>query len=174
MPNWEITSGGVKIAENKRIAITKYFLFSFKRLIVINFSLTRIINKIGNKKEIPHEKSKYIVSFIYSEYLDSSSKEKESPRKFSNDRKKDQISGIKKKYENKTPKKKRIGTKDKIGKKKFFSFLYKAGEINIDNWSTKNGNETRKDEKIEIFKLEINTSGSPVKIILLFEESSKR
>ena len=45
MPNCEIISGGVKIAEKTRIPIKKYFLLFFNILIFRIFSLVKIINK---------------------------------------------------------------------------------------------------------------------------------
>ena len=60
----------------------------------LNF--VRIIKNIGNKKERPQENKRYIVNFIYSEYLDSNSTLKEPSIKFSNDKKNFHITGIKK------------------------------------------------------------------------------
>ena len=96
MPNCEIISGGVKIAEKTRMPIKKYFLLFFNILIFRIFSLVKIINKIGSSKEIPLAKSRYKISFIYSEYLDSSSRFKPDWKKFSKETKKDQIIGINK------------------------------------------------------------------------------
>ena len=59
-----------------------------------------------------------------------------------------------------------MGIRKDIGLKKTFSFLYKAGKINIENCKMKKGNELRNEANKEIFKYEINTSGNPVKIIL--------
>ena len=53
----------------------------------------------GNKNETPLANKRYIVSFMYSEYLDSSSTLNESPMKFSKDKKKFHITGIRKYYE---------------------------------------------------------------------------
>ena len=63
---------------------------------------------------------------------------------------------------------------DKIikGIKKFFSFLYKAGEINKIIWIMKNGAETRKEVNKEILRLDTKTSGNEVKIILWLGEFS--
>lgn len=96
MPNCEIISGGVKIAEKIKIPIKKYFLFFFNILILSIFSLVKIISKIGNWNESPLAKRSSIVNFIYSEYLDSSSKFRPLGKKFSKDIKNDQIKGINK------------------------------------------------------------------------------
>ena len=67
-----------------------------------------------------------------------------------------------------------MGIRNEIGLKKTFSFLYKAGEINIENCKMKKGNELRNEANNEIFKYEINTSGNPVKIILFSSLSENR
>ena len=95
MPNCEIISGGVKIAEKTRIPIKKYFLFFFNNSIFNILSFVSKINKIGNSKDKPLAKSKNIINFIYSEYLDSSSRFIPVEKKFSNEIKNDQITGIK-------------------------------------------------------------------------------
>ena len=97
MPNCEIISGGVNKAEKIRIPIKKYFLLLFNNLILRTFSLVKMINKIGNSKDKPLANNKYIINLIYSEYLDSNSKLKPEEKKLSNDIKKLQIIGIKKK-----------------------------------------------------------------------------
>lgn len=96
MPNCEIMSGGVKIAEKTRIPKKKYFLFFFNISIFRILNLVNIISKIGNSKEIPPARSKCIINFIYSEYLDSNSKFKPDCKKFSKEIKNDQIIGINK------------------------------------------------------------------------------
>ena len=127
MPNCEIISGGVKIAEKMRIPIKKYFLFVFKILVFRIFNFVKIISKIGNWNERPLAKRRNIVNFMYSEYLDSSSKFNPDWKKFSNEIKNDHIRGIKRKNAKITPKKNKIGINMKIGKKKTFSFLYISG-----------------------------------------------
>ena len=98
MPICEITSGGVKIAEKINIPRKKYFLFFFNKFTFIILNLASVINKIGSSNEIPLVKSNNIVSFMYSEYRDSSSTLKPSLlNKFSNEMKNDQIIGISKK-----------------------------------------------------------------------------
>ena len=96
MPICEIISGGVKIAEKIKIPIIKYFLLSLKISIVKTPNLFNITSKIGNSNDRPLANNRYIVSFIYSEYLDSKTKGTELCIKFSNDIKKFQIIGIKK------------------------------------------------------------------------------
>ena len=59
------------------------------------------------------------------------------------------------------------------GKKRFLSFLYKAGDKKRINWINKKGTENKNDANKEIFILETKTSGRAGKIILLFWESSK-
>ena len=59
------------------------------------------------------------------------------------------------------------------GKKRFLSFLYKAGDKKRINWINKKGTENKNDANKAIFILETNTSGKAVKIILLFWEPSK-
>ena len=56
--------------------------------------------------------------------------------------------------------------------KNFFSFLYKAGEINKISWMISTGVETKKDANKEILRFDTNTSGREVKIILWFGEST--
>ena len=97
MPNCEIISGGVKIAEKIIIPIKKYFLFLFNILTFKILNFVNIINNIGNSNEIPLAKSKNIINLIYSEYLDSSSKFNPELKKFSNEIKNSQIKGISKK-----------------------------------------------------------------------------
>ena len=58
------------------------------------------------------------------------------------------------------------------GIKNFFSFLYKAGDINMIIWIINIGVEIKKDANKEIFRFDTKTSGSAVKIILLFDEFS--
>ena len=94
MPNCEIISGGVKIAENIKIPIKKYFLFFFKILIFNILNLTNKIKSTGNSNDIPLAKSKNMINFMYSEYLDSSSNFKPVLKKFSNETKNSHISGI--------------------------------------------------------------------------------
>ena len=89
-------SGGVKIAEKIKIPIIKYFLYFLRLSIFKILIFVRIISKIGNKNDIPLANNRYIVSFIYSEYLDSNSTLKEFPTKFSKDKKKFHITGIRK------------------------------------------------------------------------------
>ena len=64
-----------------------------------------------------------------------------------------------------------MGIRKKIGKKNLFSFLYIAGEINKTIWIIKKGNEIINDAKRDILRFDINTSGRPVNIILLFSDS---
>ncbi len=97
MPNCEIISGGVNKAEKIRIPIKKYFLLLFNNLILRTFSLVKMINKIGNSKDKPLANNKNIINFIYSEYLDSNSKLNPEEKKLSNEIKKLQIIGIKRK-----------------------------------------------------------------------------
>ena len=132
------------------------------------------MSKIGNSKEIPAARSKYIINFIYSEYLDSNSKFNPDCKKFSKEIKNDQIIGINKQYANNTPKKNKIGTIKIIGRKKDFSFLYIAGEINSTNWITMKGKVIMKEANKEIFKFDKKTSGRPVNIILFLSGSSRR
>ena len=94
MPNCEIISGGVKIAEKTKIPIKKYFLFFFKLFTLKILNFVSIISKTGNSNDSPHDKSNNIVSFIYSEYRDSSSTFKPSLKKFSKERKKLHMKGI--------------------------------------------------------------------------------
>ena len=121
----------------------KYFLFVFNVSQSTIPTFERTNNKIGNSKDKPLANSKYIVSFIYSEYLDSKTTGTEPCRKFSKDRKKSQIIGIKKKQAKTTPQIKRIGIKKKVGMIIFFSFLYKAGYINNTICDIKKGNEVK-------------------------------
>ncbi len=95
MPNCEIISGGVNIAEKTKIPKKKYFLFFLRNISSTIPNLVNIIKRIGNSKDIPDANNKNIVNFIYSEYLDSSSKLKPEEKKFSNEIKKDQMNGIK-------------------------------------------------------------------------------
>ena len=67
MPNCEIISGGVKIAEKTKIPIKKYFLFLFKLFTLNILNFVSIISKTGNSNDNPHDKSNNIVNFIYSE-----------------------------------------------------------------------------------------------------------
>ena len=67
---------------------------------------------------------------------------------------------------------KKNGDKVIKGIKNFFSFLYKAGEINKIIWIIKNGAETRKEVNKEILRLDTKTSGNEVKIILWLGEFS--
>ncbi len=94
MPNCEIISGGVNTAENIRIPKKKYFLLFFSIWIFRILNLVRIIKRIGNSNEIPLAIRRNIINFMYSEYLDSSSKLKPEEKKFSKEIKKDQIIGI--------------------------------------------------------------------------------
>ncbi len=97
MPNCEIISGGVNKAEKIRIPIKKYFLLFFNNLMFSIFSLVKTINKIGNSKDNPLANNKNIINFIYSEYLDSSSKLNPVEKKLSNEIKKFHIIGIRRK-----------------------------------------------------------------------------
>ena len=172
MPNCEIISGGVNNAEKIKIPKKKYFLFFLKNLTSTIPNFVKIIKRIGNSKDIPDANNKNIVNFIYSEYLDSSSKLRPEEKKFSNDIKKDQIKGINTKYAKVIPKKNKIGIKKKIGIKTFFSFLYIAGDKKSTIWTIKKGIERIKDANKDIFKLDTKTSGNPVKIILLSSPST--
>lgn len=67
---------------------------------------------------------------------------------------------------------KKNGDKVIKGIKNFFSFLYKAGEINKIIWIIKNGAETGKEVNKEILRLDTKTSGNEVKIILWLGEFS--
>ena len=69
-------------------------------------NFVRKIIIIGNSNDNPLARRRNIVNFIYSEYLDSSSKLRPDEKKFSNEIKKDQIKGIKTKYAKAIPKKK--------------------------------------------------------------------
>ena len=120
MPNCEIISGGVNNAEKTKIPKKKYFLFLLKNLISTIPNFVKIIKRIGNSNDIPDANNKNIVNFIYSEYLDSSSKLKPEEKKFSNEIKKVQIKGIKIKYAKAIPKKNKIGIKKNTGIKIFF------------------------------------------------------
>ena len=111
---------------------------------------------------------------MYSEYLDSKTTGNESWKKFSNDKKNCHIIGIKKKYANKTPQINKKGTKKKDGNIILFSFLYKAGDIKSIICKIKNGKDTKKDAKSEIFRFEIKTSGNAVNIILLLSMSTNK
>ena len=82
-------------AEKIIIPRIKYFLFVLSCFTVRIFSLVKIINKIGKRNDSPLANSKFIVSFMYSEYFDSNSTFNEPSNKFSNDRKKFQTTGIK-------------------------------------------------------------------------------
>ncbi len=166
MPNCEIISGGVNNAEKIKIPKKKYFLFFLKNLTSMIPNFVKIIKKIGNSKDIPDANNKNIVNFIYSEYLDSSSKLRPEEKKFSNEIKKDQIKGIKTKYAKTIPQKNNIGTKKNIGIKILFSFLYIAGDRKSTIWTIKKGIEIIKDANKDIFRLDTKTSGNPVKIIL--------
>ena len=172
MPNCEIISGGVNNAEKTKIPKKKYFLFFLKNLISTIPNFVKIIIRIGNSNDNPEANNRNIVNFIYSEYLDSSSKLRPEEKKFSKDIKKDQIKGIKTKYAKTIPKKNNIGTKKNIGIKIFFSFLYIAGDKKSTIWTIKKGIEIIKDAKNDIFRLETKTSGNPVKIIRLWSEST--
>ena len=172
MPNCEIISGGVNIAEKTKIPKKKYFLFFLKNLISTIPNFVKIIKRIGNSNDIPDANNKNIVNFIYSEYLDSSSKLRPDEKKFSNEIKNDQIIGIKTKYAKVIPKKNKIGTIKNIGMKIFFSRLYIAGDRKSTNWIIRNGIEIIKDANKDIFKLDTKTSGKPVKIILLSSDST--
>ncbi len=172
MPNCEIISGGVNNAEKTKIPKKKYFLFFLKNLILTIPNFVKIIRRIGNSNDIPDANNKNIVNFIYSEYLDSSSKLRPEEKKFSKEIKKVQIIGIKIKYAKAIPKKNKIGTKKNIGIKIFFSFLYIAGDKKSTIWTIIKGIETIKDANNEIFRLDTKTSGNPVKIILLSSEST--
>ena len=166
MPNCEIISGGVNNAEKTKIPKKKYFLFFLRNLISTIPNLVRIIKRIGNSNDIPDANNRNIVNFIYSEYLDSSSKLRPEEKKFSNEIKKDQIKGIKTKYAKTIPQKNNIGTKKNIGIKILFSFLYIAGDRKSTIWTIKKGIEIIKDANKDIFRLDTKTSGNPVKIIL--------
>ena len=172
MPNCEIISGGVNNAEKTRIPKKKYFLFFLRNLTLIIPNFVKIIKRIGNSKDIPDANNKNIVNFIYSEYLDSSSKLRPEEKKFSKDIKKDHMKGIKAKYAKVIPKRNKIGIKKIMGIKIFFSFLYIAGDRKNTIWIIKKGIERIKDANKDIFKFETKTSGSPVKIILLSSEST--
>ena len=172
MPNCEIISGGVNNAEKIKIPKKKYFLFFLRNLTSTIPNFVKIIKRIGNSNDIPDANNKNIVNFIYSEYLDSSSKLKPEEKKFSKDIKKDHIKGIKKKYAKVSPKKNKIGIKKNMGIKIFFSLLYIAGDKKRTNWTIKKGIERIKDANNEIFKLDKKTSGNPVKIILLLSAST--
>ena len=172
MPNCEIISGGVNNAEKTKIPKKKYFLFFLKNSTSTIPNFVKIIKRIGNSNDIPHANNKNSVNFIYSEYLDSSSKLRPEEKKFSNEIKKDQIKGIKTKYAKAIPKKNKIGTKKKIGIKIFFSFLYIAGDKKSTIWTIKKGIEIIKDANNDIFRFETKTSGNPVKIILFSSEST--
>ena len=74
MPNCEIISGGVNNAEKTKIPKKKYFLFFLKNLTSTIPNFVKIIKRIGNSNDIPDANNRNIVNFIYSEYLDSSSK----------------------------------------------------------------------------------------------------
>ena len=111
MPNCEIISGGVNNAEKTKIPKKKYFLLFLRNLTLTIPNFVKIIKRIGNSKDIPDANNKNIVNFIYSEYLDSSSKLRPDEKKFSNEIKKDQIKGIKTKYAKAIPKKIRLGLK---------------------------------------------------------------
>ena len=166
MPNCEIMSGGVNNAEKSKIPKKKYFLFFLKNLISTIPNFVKIIIRIGNSNDIPEANNRNIVNFIYSEYLDSSSKLRPEEKKFSNEMKKDQIKGIKTKYAKTIPQKNNIGTNKNIGIKIFFSFLYIAGDRKSTIWTIKKGIEIIKDANNDIFRLDTKTSGNPVKIIL--------
>ena len=172
MPNCEIISGGVNNAEKIKIPKKKYFLFFLRNLTSTIPNFVKIIKRIGNSNDIPDANNKNIVNFIYSEYLDSSSKLRPEEKKFSKDIKKDQINGIKTKYAKVIPKKNKIGIKKKIGIKIFFSLLYIAGDKKSTIWTIKKGIERIKDANNDIFKLDTKTSGNPVKIILLSSTST--
>ena len=172
MPNCEIISGGVNNAEKTKIPKKKYFLFFLRNLISTIPNFVKIIKRIGNSNDIPDANNKNIVNFIYSEYLDSSSKLRPEEKKFSNEIKKDQISGIKTKYAKVIPSQNKIGTKKNIGIKIFFSFLYIAGDKKRTIWIIKKGIEIIKEANNDIFRLDTKTSGNPVKIILLLSEST--
>ena len=68
-------------------------------------NFVNIIKRIGNSNDIPDANNKNIVNFIYSEYLDSSSKLRPDEKKVFKRNKKDQIKGIKTKYAKVIPKK---------------------------------------------------------------------
>ena len=170
MPNCEIISGGVNNAENTKIPKKKYFLFFLKNLTSTIPNFVNIIKRIGNSKDIPDANNKNIVNFMYSEYLDSSSKLRPDEKKFSKDIKKDQIKGIKTKYAKVIPQKNKTGTKKNTGIKILFSFLYIAGDRKSTIWIIKKGIERIKDANKDIFRLDTKTSGNPVKIILLSSE----
>ena len=92
------------------IPIRKNFLFFFRKDSSKKPSFVKKIIKIGNSNESPLAISKNMVSFIYSEYLDSSWIGNEPSTKFSYDIKNDHIKGIRKKYAKITPKKKKLQT----------------------------------------------------------------
>ena len=54
----------------------------------------------------------------------------------------------------------------------FFSFLYIAGDKKSTIWTIKKGIEIIKEANNDIFRLDMKTSGNPVKIILLLSEST--
>ena len=83
MPNCEIISGGVNNAEKIKIPKKKYFLFFRRNLTFTIPNFFKIIKRIGNSKDIPDANNKNIVNFIYSEYLDSSSKLRPEEKKIS-------------------------------------------------------------------------------------------
>ena len=90
-------SGGVTIAEKIIIPKTKNFLFFLSWFTLRILSFVNTINKMGKRNDNPLANNKFIVSFIYSEYFDSNSTFNEPSNKFSNDKKKFQTTGIKKK-----------------------------------------------------------------------------
>ena len=95
MPICEIISGGVNNAEKTKIPKKKYFLLFLRNLTSTIPNFVKIIKRTGNSNDIPDANNRNIVNFIYSEYLDSSSKLRPEEKKFSNEIKKDQIRGIK-------------------------------------------------------------------------------
>ena len=90
-------------------------------------NFVNIIKRIGNSNDIPEANNRNIVNFIYSEYLDSSSKLKPEEKKFSNEIKKDQIKRNKNKICKSNSKKIRLEL-EKYWHKNLFSFLYIAGD----------------------------------------------
>ena len=76
-------SGGVNNAENIRIPIRKNFLFFFRKSSLKTPNFVRKIIAIGNSNDNPLARSRNIVNFIYSAYLDSSCIGKEPSTKLS-------------------------------------------------------------------------------------------